>query len=239
MLSTPLRDRLTGLAGVMEIGGTVYLLLIGIREGFLMYHKKLTFLAVSVALAVLASACATSQPTGFLGTYENLSGGHHIEKVWYDHSQVRAGQYGSVELGRIDTTRIHDRGGVTLNECVAWMRSSLVQFESSDRILSLSGSGSPARLDLAITEMNPGGAFMRMMIAELGAGHAWVQVEGRVVDPSTNTVLVTFSDRRRGSGVIGFRDLGGDAGPAMVREMLESIAGDVKQELQEIFALDE
>jgi len=204
-----------------------------------MYHRKLVFLAAFVVLAVLASSCATSRPSGFLGTYENLSGGHHIEKVWHDQSQVRAGHYGSVELAEINTTRIYDRGGVTPSDCVAWMRSSLVQSESSDRVLSLSGSGPPARLDLAITEMNPGNAFTRMMIAELGAGHAWVQVEGRVVDPSTNTVLVAFSDRRRGSGVIGFRDLGGDAGPAMVREMLESIAEDVRRELQEIFALDE
>ena len=92
-----------------------------------------------------------------------------------------------------------------------------------------------AKLEIAITEMTPGSAAGRMFAGELGLGHAWVQVEGRVVDIDLNEEVVAFSDRRRHSGAIGFRDIGGDAGPSLVREMLETIAAELVQELRETF----
>lgn len=186
-----------------------------------MSNWKPRFFAAFIVLLVFVASCATTRP---------------IEMIWHDQSRIQAGQFGFVELGEIDTSGIDSKGGVTPDDCAAWLRSSLVQSESSERILSLSDSGPSARLDLVITEMTPGNAFIRIMIAEFGAGHAWVTVEGRVVDPASATSLVTFSDRRHDSGAIGFRDLAGGAGPAMVRGMLEAIARDLKHELQERFA---
>ena len=46
---------------------------------------------------------------------------------------------------------------------------------------------------------------------------------------------MAWSDRRRSSAAIGFRDLGGDSGPTLVREMLEQIAIDLERELRETF----
>ena len=74
-----------------------------------------------------------------------------------------------------------------------------------------------------------------MFAGELGMGHAWVQAEGRVIDRQSQEELVAWSDRRRSSAAIGFRDLGGDSGPTLVREMLEQIAIDLERELRETF----
>jgi hypothetical protein len=42
-----------------------------------------------------------------------------------------------------------------------------------------------------------------------------------------------FTDRRRDSGAIGFEDLLGDAGPKLVKRMLDGIATDVVKELSD------
>jgi hypothetical protein len=85
--------------------------------------------------------------------------------------------------------------------------------------------------------MTTGSAFARMVAGELGAGHGWVQIEGRVTDEESGVLLVSFADRRRGSGAVGFRDLGGDSGPAMVREMITAIGFGIRSELDHAFGL--
>ncbi len=90
-----------------------------------------------------------------------------------------------------------------------------------------------AVLHIAITEMTPGSAGGRIFAGELGMGHAFVQVEGRLVDLESGKDLVAFADRRRSSGAIGFEDMGGDAGPRLVRRMLKGIAADLVRELEQ------
>ena len=62
-------------------------------------------------------------------------------------------------------------------------------------------------------------------------GHAIVQVEGKLIDSSSGKEVACFMDRRRDSGTIGIEDLAGDAGPNLVKRMLEKIASDLAKEL--------
>jgi hypothetical protein len=84
---------------------------------------------------------------------------------------------------------------------------------------------------MAITYLTPGNATARILAAELGAGHAFVQVEGKLTDAKTGEEIARFADRRRDSGSIGFEDVGGDAGPRLVERLLKGISADVVKEL--------
>jgi hypothetical protein len=79
--------------------------------------------------------------------------------------------------------------------------------------------------------VDPGGGFARVMAGELGAGHAWVQVEGRVTDPTSGALLAAFADRQRDSGLAGVRDTFGDVGPSLVKERLTAIGRAARLEL--------
>jgi len=70
---------------------------------------------------------------------------------------------------------------------------------------------------------------------ELGAGHAQVQVEGKITNMSNGDLLATFAERRRSSGAVGFKDLGGDAGPALIKHMIGEISSDINDELRSSF----
>ena len=69
------------------------------------------------------------------------------------------------------------------------------------------------RFDLAITHMDPGSSAERLWAGEFDAGHAQLQVEGKVVDIESGEIVAAFAERRRYSGALGAEDLGGDAGP--------------------------
>ena len=76
-------------------------------------------------------------------------------------------------------------------------------------------------LESAIVEVDPGDRMVRWWFSEFGAGHSFIQVEGRIVDPEANDVLVQFADRRRGAAV--FDITGGDS-EGLLREDLRGIA---------------
>jgi hypothetical protein len=94
-------------------------------------------------------------------------------------------------------------------------------------------SESTAKLTLAVTYLTPGSATKRTWAAEFGAGHAIVQVEGKLIDSKTGNELAEFAERRRDSGTIGFEDIGGDAGPTLVRRLLHNVGEDFVKELGE------
>lgn len=197
--------------------------------------ESIPFAAVLV-VAALAGACATAKPSGYPVRFERLTDGRHVEKFWSDAGAIAAQPFADVVLARIDTSRgIADQDGLPRDRGADWLRSALV-LGGSDTIVVIGPSGETARVELAITEMSTGSAVTRVLVGELGAGHAWVQVEGRVVGPASDRVLAEFVDRRRSSGAAGLRDSFGDAGPQLVREMLEEIAKDLRLELRETFA---
>jgi len=202
-----------------------------------MQTLRLKRVLVLLVCAVLTAVCGCATPgqMKFLGDSLGLAKGRYVDQSWSDRVRIQAGGYSAIELARIDTSAILDQKGMTKAEAASLLRESIVESSGSTQVLAFSGAGPKARLELAITEMDPGDALARAFAAELGAGHAYVQVEGRVIDDRTGAFLAAVADRRRGTGVIGLRDTFGSSGPAMVREMIMGAGGDLKRELAQLF----
>ena len=197
-------------------------------------------LASWFALSLGIASCSTPQTTGYLADYAHLEKGRFIEMYFADRSSIAKGHYNRLVLGSISTDAIRDQKNVSRSESVRWLRNSLLlspEASADPVVLSKPGAGATAQLDLGITEMNPGSAAARILAGEFGAGHAWVQVEGRVTDPQGGATLATFAERRRSSGATGFRDVGGDSGPALIEELIEEIGADIRRELGNTFGL--
>lgn len=196
-----------------------------------------TGLFLVICLSLMTVGCAaTPDRVRFLDQKSTLTGGKYVDLVWVDSERMGAKTYLPVALGPISTRPVTDQKGITAAEGAGRLKTAILEKAQEARLpLAVEGdeTTAPARLELALTEMYPGGRWDRMMNAEFGAGHAFVQVEGRVVDVASGEAVLTFADRRRSSAWIGLRDIPRDAGPVVVREMLEGIAGDVVAELAE------
>jgi hypothetical protein len=186
--------------------------------------------------ASVLGACSTPKAGGLVAYPDALGGGRYVDKSRVDTASVRVADLSSIILTEIDTSRVSDQKGLSREEGAACLRWELTRSSSEPpEVLKLSGSGDAAQLEVAIVEMSTGNAGARILAGELGAGHAWVQVDARALDPNSGYVLAELSDRRRGSGAIGFRDAFGSSGPAMVCEMLEGIGRALQKELQVLF----
>ena len=84
-------------------------------------------------------------------------------------------------------------------------------------------------LESAIVELDPGNQALRWWFGELGAGHSFIQVEGRIVTGQTQEILAEFADRRRGAGIF---DITGGESDVLLREDLRGIAKDVAKALE-------
>ncbi len=83
--------------------------------------------------------------------------------------------------------------------------------------------------------MDPGSATKRIMAGELGAGHAQIQVEGKVIDTGSGETVAAFAEKRSSSGAIGLEDLKGDSGPELIEHLIGLISDDVASELSRTF----
>lgn len=177
-----------------------------------------------LVLALVLTGCASApKPSDYLDDYERLEAGRHLERVWTS-AAFDSGLAARMQLGSIEPRRVVDFEEVTVEQAVGWLRDGL-------RTAGFPfGDNGRYRLDLVISEMNPGSAAARIWAGEFGAGHAFAQVEGRVTDTATDEVVATFAERRRASGAAGLRDLGGDTGPAMVEELIKAIGADIAAE---------
>ena len=133
-------------------------------------------------------------------------------------------------LGEISVGGIKDHKGVTVTDCVGWLRNDLL-----NGVVISDIQAAKYRLDLAITHMDPGSAAKRLWAGEFGAGHAQLQVEGKVVDIESGEVIAAFAERRRSSGSLGAKDLAGDAGPHIIEHLVGLISADVNSELLATF----
>ncbi len=81
-------------------------------------------------------------------------------------------------------------------------------------------------LETSLTELNPGSGAKRYLIG-FGAGASNIQVEGKIVDPTTNKTLFAYVDRRAGwIGVFGGRSR------SLILDDAIAHAKDVAEELQ-------
>jgi len=195
-----------------------------------------TLSAIVCASLVSTLACSAPINTGYLDQQAVMQPGQFMDGVWCDDQIDQPPTYSQVRVVSVEARGIEDRKGVSTDDAVSWLREQLAQAsdESNDDdvLLTLPGEGPVASLELAITEMTPGSVAGRFWGGEFGAGHAFVQVEGKLTDASEGALLCELVQRARASGAVGFRDWGGDAGPAMVEEMLGLVAQALIQELR-------
>jgi hypothetical protein len=158
--------------------------------------------------------------------------GKYLEKYWADTARIQKTASPKMILGKISVTKIRDQKGISTADCI-----SLLTTELKKGGMIGSSPSAPLRLDLAITEMNPGSASGRVWAGELGVGHAHLQIEGKVVDVKSNRVLATFSERHGSSGDIGVADLGGNAGPSLIKKMIQKTSEQINKELSATFSL--
>jgi Domain of unknown function (DUF4410) len=163
-----------------------------------------------------------------------MSAGRYLDRLWCDEALLGEQDYTSVVVTSVGAVGIEDKPGVPTGYAVAWLWDAFAREpREAEPGFAPPGAraGAAANLELAITEMTPGSAAARMWAGEFGAGHAFVQVDGKLSDADDGTLLCEFSQRTRASGAVGFRDLGGDSGPAMVRQMMGMIARAARNEL--------
>ncbi len=193
--------------------------------------KNLRAIAVVVLCGLMSVGYAASpKPSGYLSDYDRLVEGEYLEAYWVDMPRVEKSAPPRFLLGEIAVSGIKDHKGVTVSDCVGRLRDDLLAKPAFSN-----GEGARYRLDLAITYMNPGSAAKRIWAGEFGAGHAKLQIEGKVVDTQSSEVVAEFAERRRSSGSLGAQDLKGDAGPHIIEHLVSLVSADIDSELRASF----
>lgn len=181
-------------------------------------------------IAILAG-CASAKKTAFITDFDKMPKGQHVDRFRSNPQLLNSNTLSNIFLADIDTTSVKDAKGISAHEAAASLREAFVTALKEKGMSSVADrSSATSELQLAISELNPGDQAARIFAAELGAGHAKVQVDGKLT-AKTGEEIAAFVDRRNRSGAIGFRDVGGDAGPKMIEEMFNQIASKAVQEL--------
>ncbi len=202
------------------------------------YFKTYQLFVTLLLLGLFLGGCSPTIQTGYLRDYDKLHEGKYLQNYWSNTTLIGKKKYSKIQVERIAIDRISNQEGVTAKDSKEWLRDGLIKAARASGtpiVFESRPDGAQARMEISITQMTPGSAAGRIFAGELGMGHASVQVEGLIVDMKSREEVVAFSDRRFSSAAIGFRDFSGDAGPTLVREMLEQIAADIMQELKGSF----
>jgi hypothetical protein len=173
---------------------------------------------------------AQPKASGYLSDYHRLVEGEYLEAYWVDAASIERSTRPLIGLGDIAVNTIKDHKGVTVSNCVGWLKKDLL---ASPVIVD--DASAPYILDLAITHMDPGSRAKRLWAGEFGAGHAQLQIEGRVVDSKTGDIVAEFAERRRSSGALGAKDLSQDAGPHIIEHLVQLVSSDAANELHASF----
>jgi len=192
------------------------------------YLNLVIFAVLSGFMSV--SHAASPKDSGYLSDYDRLVEGEYLEAYWIDMTRIEKSDAPSFLLAEISVSGIKDHKGVTVSDCVGWLRNDLMK-----NVVFSDSQAAKYRLDLAITHMDPGSRTKRLWAGEFGAGHAQLQIEGKVVDIESGEVIATFAERRRSSGALGAKDLAGDSGPHIIEHLVSLISADVNSELLATF----
>jgi len=139
---------------------------------------------------VLSGYAAAPKASGYLSDYHRLVEGEYLEAYWVDMAQIKKSAAPSILLGEISVAGIKNHKGVTVDDCAGWLKADLL----SGTVISDNQSDAKYRLDLAVTHMDPGSAAKRIWAGEFGAGHAQLQIEGKVVDIESGKVMAAFAE---------------------------------------------
>lgn len=177
---------------------------------------------------LLLSACARVQKTSFISSPDSLQNGKHLERVAFSPGLNSLQKY-TIEVKRPLTSGTGQHAFFPPSEVQDYLLTSLVDnLESGAQIQTIleDSTRTPEHkliLETAVTEIEPGSKFGRFMAGDIGVGHSHVQVEGRLIDPATDKILLQFVDRRAGSAMGGQDITGGDP-RSLVEDDLEGIA---------------
>jgi hypothetical protein len=188
---------------------------------------------ISLLVIALASGCSTGvQKTNFHSDYNRLHQGKYIKGFWAAPGLERQA-VSRIFVEPIDTSRMEPQEKVPATNAVFWLKNSIQDHLKTEPPCGLATevSESTAKLTVAITYLTPGSASGRRWAGELGAGHAIVQVEGKLIDSKTGNELADFAERRRDSGAVGFEDFASDASAVLIRRLLTNVGEDFVKEL--------
>lgn len=201
---------------------------------------KIKSIAFCVGMSLsLFSGCAGVMPSHFLENYDQLSPGKHLERVMISPDlSLKNGL--TIEMQKPIAERMEDNEIFPLARAQSYLAEVLEKRLKEVAALkvvtakneSLPTDGRRLVLQTAITQLNPGSRLTRWFASELGAGHSYVQVEGKLIDSSTQKVLLQFADQRAGSAAGGF-DITGGSGEQMLKADMDGIAKALAETLRE------
>jgi hypothetical protein len=190
-------------------------------------------ICAALLIVLFAAGCSTGvQKTNFHSDYSRLHQGKYIKGFWAAPELDRH-TVSRVFLEPIDTSRMEFQEKVPATNAVFWLKNSIQDHLKTEPPCGFAtqSANSTAKLTVAITYLTPGSASGRFWAAEFGAGHAIVQLEGKLTDSKSGNELADFAERRRDSGAIGFEDFAGDASAVLIRRLLTNVGDDFVKEL--------
>src|ERR1051325_1132343 len=177
-----------------------------------------------VAIGFAVAGCASAKKSGFITDFERMPRGEHVDRFRSNPQLLTRDALAHVYVAEVDTSSVKDAPKVNSKELAGFLRQAVNHALKQKGFTPEGDRGAvTSELQLAISELNPGDATARIIAAELGAGHAKVQCDGKLVSKS-GAEIAAFVDRRNSSGAIGFSDVGGDAGPKLMEDLLRKIA---------------
>ena len=183
-------------------------------------------------LPLLLDALHRLTRSDYLQDHPPLKEGSYLDKVWFEDGVLSTDRYSEVRLESVRGIGVSDQTNITVAEAIQWLRQATIQPGTDSLVLKSTGPGKVANLELVITELNPGSTAARFWAGEFGAGHVWVQVEGKLTDTNSNKLLGYFVERDRKSGVATFRNSRGkDSGPGLIQDIIEDIGNKIRKEI--------
>lgn len=190
--------------------------------------------------SLLFLGCASVTPSHFLEDYGQLSHGKHLERVMISKDlSLKDGL--TIEIQKSIAERLEDNTIFPVASAQSYLEKVLkerLREISGTKVVTSENGSLPANgrrliLQTAITQLDPGSRLARWFGSELGVGHSYVQVEGKLADPLTQKILLQFADQRAGSASGGF-DITGGSGQQMIKADIDGIAKALTQTLAEI-----
>ncbi len=202
-----------------------------------MNPRSAVFVGLLLQTVLITGCASTGAKTGYLQNYDDLKRGSYLQG-FYLSPKASSLNISTIKVADIDTSKTPGAVTYTPSQAVtdlkdAIQNAALNNGEPGKYVFDASAQAD-ALLELAITEINPGSRAGRFWGGEFGAGHAYIQVEGKLKSIATGEELASFSEKRRSSGMAGAADTFGDMGPQLLKQMLNTIAGDMVRELKRI-----
>lgn len=193
---------------------------------------KLKSILTICFITTLLFGCVTTKYSNvnILENKNSMSEGRHAEAVWINKDKFKCNELFKILLDEVNIDNVSDEKGITRNEGKIVLAKVILNSQYNNGILLAKNPSPDYRMKLAITNMSPGDRASRIWAAELGFGHANVELQA-IITNKQNERIIEIRDSRNHSGALGFRDNFEDSGPQLVRELLQETSDDILQEL--------